>query len=120
MDMGFVLIFTQVALLLNGHSATRKPPLGSKSPDSASDDPDPAPAATPFYMLKMTEGLENLSYEKRLKELCPFSLGSRRLGGNLITVFRWLQRGRRFSHRKESQGEDKGQGVQVALGEGSS
>ncbi|KAK4805625.1 hypothetical protein QYF61_022383 [Mycteria americana] len=46
-DIGFVVIFTQVALLLTGRSASRKPLLGSKSPDLASADPDPARAATP-------------------------------------------------------------------------
>lgn len=117
MSIGLVVIFTQVALLLIGFSASRKSLLGSKSPDSASTDPDPAPAATPVYMSTMTKGLEKLSSEERLKGLGLFFLVNRRPRGDLITVLKgWLLKGRRLPYHKEPHGEHKGQRVQVVLG----
>ena len=43
----------------------------------------------------MIKGLEHLVYEERLSNLCLLSLGKRRLRGNLINVYRYLERGGR-------------------------
>lgn len=91
------------------------PLLGSESPDLASTDPDLPPAAITLYVSKMTKGLENLSYEERLKEENLFSLENRRLEGDLITVVSYLKGGYKEdggsvitrSHMEQTRGNDR-------------
>ncbi|KAK4830775.1 LOW QUALITY PROTEIN: hypothetical protein QYF61_013264 [Mycteria americana] len=63
------------------------PVLGSPVQDVRS------PSRVQQRTMKMSKGLEHLSYEERLRELGWFSLEKRRLGGNLINQHKYLKEG---------------------------
>jgi len=70
----------------------------------------------------MIKILHNLPYEERLKwlDLSFLEKTQREPYYSIPVVKGWVKRGQRLSLHKEPQGEDKGQQVQVALGEISS
>lgn len=67
----------------------------------------------------MIRGLDNLSYDEKLKEFGIFTLEKRRLKHDLITLFQYLKytpcTGYKLPFDKETYGENNGQEIQVAL-----
>lgn len=64
---------------------------------------------------QIMKGTENPHYEEQLKEFSLFTLEKRILRGHVTTAFQYLKNSYKESH-VSSQGQDKGQCVQVAPG----
>lgn len=85
--IGILVIFTPLPLLLTGTSASRKPLLGSKSPDSAFPDPDLTATTTLVYASNWTKGWESLFSEERLKEIGLFLLDEQKAWADFLNIF---------------------------------